>query len=490
MLCEIGDVVASVCKAAFLAGDEAESRFSDDDAFKAGVDRDRAVLDVTPYLSAAHFAAIRSLPATRYALRQQECAGHAEASVCANAKYAIVQILGERPATKERSILFLFSDTGGGHRASALAIDAGLRALATTLKIRTQHVDAFASCGTFPLREGVASYGSMLKVQPSPYPAIFHLTNGRTRFRVIAELGKPFIRRNFRRMLQEIKPDLVVSVHPLLNVYARQMLDASGSRAPLVTVITDLVTIHHSWTAACAADHYVVGSPEARGVCADRGIPLSRIHDFGLPIRAGFSPAPADRRDAKAALGLDPSRRTLLVMAGGEGGGRVPRLLQGIAPALRELDLQIVAIAGKNVGLRRKLGALGETLGSDARILGFVENVADYMRAADALLTKAGPGTIAEAAACGLPVIVCDFISGQEAGNLDYVISRRAGIVAMDPGAVDSALRRLFAPGNDKALEEMRAKALASARPDAAERIGALLLDLMQSSVTAAVRGA
>jgi 1,2-diacylglycerol 3-beta-galactosyltransferase len=112
------------------------------------------------------------------------------------------------------------------------------------------------------------------------------------------------------------------------------------------------------------------------------------------------------------------------------------------------------------------------------------------MRAADALLTKAGPGTIAEAAACGLPVIVCDFISGQEAGNLDYVISRRAGIVAMDSVSVGSALRRLFGSENSRALEEMRAKSLASARPEAARRIGELVLDLMETSVTAAVRGA
>jgi 1,2-diacylglycerol 3-beta-galactosyltransferase len=398
------------------------------------------------------------------------------------AKGVKVQSLADRPLTSTRSILFLFSDTGGGHRASAKAIDSGLHDLDGSDNLRVHHVDAFAACGTFPLREGVASYGSMLKVQPSPYPAIFHLTNGRTRFRVIAELGKPFIRRNFRRMLLELRPDLVVSVHPLLNVYARQLIDASGLRAPLVTVITDLVTIHHSWTAAGAADEYVVGSPEARGVCADRGIPLSRIHDLGLPIRAGFEPGGAQRGPAKRALDLDPSRQTLLVMAGGEGGGRVPKLLQDVAPVIRALDLQVVAIAGKNAALRRKLSALGEMLGRDARVLGFVENIAEYMRAADVLLTKAGPGTIAEAAASGLPVILCDYISGQEAGNLDYVKSRRTGVVALESDAVAAALRRLFGAAGMAELDRMRERALMSARPDAARFIARFLLDLLESA--------
>src|SRR4029077_1902942 len=93
------------------------------------------------------------------------------------AKSVQVQSLAERPSTATRSILFLFSDTGGGHRASANAIDSGLHDLDGADQLRVHHVDAFASCGTFPLREGVASYGSMLKVQPSPYPAIYHLTN-------------------------------------------------------------------------------------------------------------------------------------------------------------------------------------------------------------------------------------------------------------------------------------------------------------------------
>ena len=168
----------------------------------------------------------------------------------------------------------------------------------------------------------VASYGSMLKCSR----AVSGDPSTGTRFRVIASSASRSSAAT-SAVCSELRPDLVVSVHPLL-VYARQLIDASGLHAPLVTVITDLVTIHHSWTAAGAADQYVVVSPEARGVCADRGIPLSRIHDLGLPIRSGFEPGNANRGPAKRALDLDPSRQTLLVMAGGEGGGRVPKLLR------------------------------------------------------------------------------------------------------------------------------------------------------------------
>lgn len=397
-----------------------------------------------------------------------------EARVLAHAnRYAVD--LQEPSAAADARILFLYSDTGGGHRAAAKAIDDALHGLSDGRRVEATHVDAFASCGVFPLREGVASYGTMLKVQPSPYPAIYHLTNGRTRYRVVSSLGLPFIRRNLRRVLSQALPDLVVSVHPLLNTYARRLMDAVDARASLVTVITDLVTIHHSWTAGAAADEYVVASPEARSLCIARGIPEDRVHDLGLPIRAGFGPRTESFDAAKARVGLDPQRRTLLVMSGGEGGGRLRKVLDEIAPVVCDLDVQLAVIVGRNESLRRRLLESAAEFGRDPLILGFVENVEDYMRAADVLLTKAGPGSIVEAAACGLPVVLYDYISGQERGNLDYVTSRRAGAVALETGAAARVLMRLFAPGSTE-LAGMRRHALESARPNAARDIALFLL--------------
>ena len=395
-----------------------------------------------------------------------------------------MSVQSEQPAPGSSArILFLYSDTGGGHRAAAQAIDRALKALPGGSSIETNQVDAFAS-SWFPLREGVASYGTMLKVQPSPYPAIYHLTNGRTRFRVIAELGMPLIRRSFRRMLSAIRPNIVVSVHPLLNTFARRLIHSMRIDASLVTVITDLVTIHHSWTTGAAADEYVVPSPEAGALCVERGIPPSRVHDLGLPIRAGFTPRAGTGAEAKAAIGLD-DRRTLLVMGGGEGGGRLKHLLADIAPTVRTLGLQLVVITGRNEQLRKHLTDNIADFGRGAQILGFVDNVADYMRAADLLLTKAGPGAIAEAAAIGLPVVLYEYISGQEKGNLDYVRSRGAGVVALDDESVIAALDRLFAPASAE-LEGMRVRALRSARPNAAHDIACFLTEMLDRA--AAVR--
>lgn len=394
----------------------------------------------------------------------------------------------ERPDSGSAArILFLFSDTGGGHRAAAQAIDRALKALPGGSSIETQQIDAFAS-SWFPVREGVASYGTMLKVQPSPYPAIYHLTNGRTRFRVISELGMPFVRRSFRRMLAATRPNIVVSVHPLLNTFARRLIQSMRIDASLVTVITDLVTIHHAWTTNMPANQYVVASAEAARVCTSRGIPADRVHNLGLPIRDGFTPA-ADKCAAKELVGLDPRRRVLLVMSGGEGGGKLSAILRRIAGALRALKLQVVAICGRNDALRARLEAMAPRFGSGAQVLGFVDNVADYMRAADALLSKAGPGTIVEAAASGLPIIVCDYISGQEAGNLGYVEARGAGVVALEARDVSATLRRMFG-ADPSVMAEYRRSALESARPHAADDIARFLMTMLPEPAKDVARAA
>ena len=401
--------------------------------------------------------------------------GQAEARAPRRAKNVKVH---SSKQSAEASFLFLYSDTGGGHRAAASAIDEALSSTSEGARIRSHHVDAFAACGVFPLREGVASYGAMLKVQPSPYPAIYHLTNGQTRYRVISELGLPFIRRNLRRMLEMTKPDVIVSVHPLINSYARTVMSALDSHATLVTVITDLVTIHHSWTSGAAADEYVVPTPEARALCIARGIAPEHVHDLGLPIRSGFHPRTADAATAKSDLGLDPKRRTLLVMAGGEGGGKLKKLLPEIADTVRALGVQLVVVAGRNSALRKRLLEITDRLGDAPQILGFIDNVADYMRAADVLLSKAGPGAIAEAFACGLPIVLFEYISGQERGNLDFVAARGGGVVALSADAVASALQRLMRPGSPE-LAAMRERALAAARPHAARDIARFLTGLL-----------
>jgi 1,2-diacylglycerol 3-beta-galactosyltransferase len=101
--------------------------------------------------------------------------------------------------------------------------------------------------------------------------------------------------------------------------------------------------------------------------------------------------------------------------------------------------------------------------------LGFITNMADYMVASDVLVTKAGPGTIAEAAAVGLPVMVTSFLPGQEAGNVDYVLENGFGDYNQDPVQIGETVATwLQDPG---LLEGMSHRSFEIGQPQAAEEI-------------------
>jgi 1,2-diacylglycerol 3-beta-galactosyltransferase len=94
------------------------------------------------------------------------------------------------------------------------------------------------------------------------------------------------------------------------------------------------------------------------------------------------------------------------------------------------------------------------------------------MRAADVLVTKAGPGTLSEAFNAGLPILLYDFLPGQEEGNVGYVVQAGAGLWAPGPKAVVQALRQWVGPQAEaQALARAAENARKLARPDAARRI-------------------
>jgi 1,2-diacylglycerol 3-beta-galactosyltransferase len=103
----------------------------------------------------------------------------------------------------------------------------------------------------------------------------------------------------------------------------------------------------------------------------------------------------------------------------------------------------LVVVTGRNAALRTKLEELAPSLQTPMTILGYSHEVPALMRAADLLVTKAGPGTLAEASIAEVPVVVYDFVPGQERGNLDYVRTHGIGVVALTTSDVVRSVRRI-----------------------------------------------
>jgi len=140
------------------------------------------------------------------------------------------------------------------------------------------------------------------------------------------------------------------------------------------------------------------------------------------------------------------------------------------------LPLHLVVVTGRNAALRQKLNELAPSLSTPMTILGYCDNVPELMRAADLLVTKAGPGTIAEASLSEVPVVVYDFIPGQERGNLDYVRTNGIGVVALTTADVVRSVRRIVA--NLERLQTMRDRQSAVAPRGSSRRIAELITNI------------
>jgi UDP-N-acetylglucosamine:LPS N-acetylglucosamine transferase len=325
---------------------------------------------------------------------------------------------------RARRVVVVYSRVGGGHVSAARAVG---EALESTGHSTVALVDAYLDCARFPVTLFPAAYARLARYHPRLWRLVYQLTNTRTD---AAGLLTPFLRPGFRRLLAAQRPDVVISVLPVVNgLLARA---AAEARARFEVVLTDWHAIHRLWVAP-GVQHYTTPTDSAAADCVRFGASPAGIDVVGIPVRSAFSSGGAtlERADGLARLGLDPGRLTVLAMVGAEGSPRALDTIARLAQAETDLDAQLVVVCGRNDELRRRVQRLPARMPLQA--MGFVDNVAQLMRAADVLITKAGGLTLAEAFCSRVPVVVYDVLPGQEAGNLEYALQRQAVVHARDP---------------------------------------------------------
>jgi 1,2-diacylglycerol 3-beta-galactosyltransferase len=374
-------------------------------------------------------------------------------------------------------LLFLVADTGGGHRSAAHAVEQALERLYRG-RFAPVICDPLLGPGApLQLRWLVRLYGPAIRITPWLWGILWRSCNSPRRLRwARATLLRPAYR-SVAEAIGTHQPAVIVAFHPFTAEPAVRARESVVPGAGLVTVVTDLVTAHLSWRDA-AVDRIIVPSAPLRHRCRLDGIAEERCAEIGLPVAAEFSRPPADapeRRALRRQLGLRPDRFLVLVTGGAEGSGGIYR--QAAAILRRTDDIDVAVICGRNDVVRRRLTRLAARAGGRLAVQGFVDNMADWLRCADVVVGKAGPGTIAEAACCGAPLLLTSYLPGQEEGNADFVVSAGAGRYAPRPQDLIAEINSLRQ--DPEALAQMRKASAAISRPDAAADIAMLLADIL-----------
>ncbi|HET9780247.1 MAG TPA: glycosyltransferase [Candidatus Dormibacteraeota bacterium] len=379
-------------------------------------------------------------------------------------------------------ILILFSDTGGGHRAAAEALTDALRLLDPTCDVTV--ADPLIGQGPAIVRRLASLYSPVIRRSRAAWGAVYHSSNTQPTFAAIRAVFGPAVRGVLRELLREHDPDVVLSVHPLLNHIAHQAIRNSGRPRALMTVITDLVDFHRGWTFS-QADLVVAPTERARKVALRRRVPPDRVKLLGLPVDLRFRPpAPGEKQALRRRFGLAENRFTVLVIGGAAGVGHLAAQVRILA--LEQHPWQIIVVCGRNEKVRRRILEL--PVATPMLVLGFVDYMPDLMRACDLVVTKAGPGAIAEALATGLPLVITGFLPGQESPNVDFVVESRIGFFAPREADLLDEVRVLAEGG--PTWREMSANAEELAHPYASSDIAreCLLLAARYKASTQASR--
>jgi 1,2-diacylglycerol 3-beta-galactosyltransferase len=360
-------------------------------------------------------------------------------------------------------ILILWSDTGGGHRAAARALTDALKLLDPTCIVTV--ADPLIGQGPLVVRRLASLYSPMIRRSRAAWGAVYHTSNTRPAFAAIRAVFGHGVRKSVSELLERHDPDVVMSVHPLLNHVSHQAIKKSGRPRALMTVITDLVDFHRGWTFS-QADLVIAPTELARKVALRRRVPADRIKLLGLPVDLRFRPpAPGEKQALRRRFGLDERRFTVLVMGGAAGVGHLIQQVRTLA--WEPYQWQLVVVTGRNEKLKRRMEEL--RFATPTLILGFVDYMPELMRACDMVVTKAGPGAIAEALATGLPLIITGFLPGQETPNVDYVVDSGVGAFAPKDADLFDEVRVLAEGG--PTWREMSRKAAELAHPYASSDI-------------------
>lgn len=318
----------------------------------------------------------------------------------------------------KKRILFIISDTGGGHRSAANAIVAELGE-AAECKI----LDLLRASGLPGIRNAPELYGFFSAGHIWLHNLLFRIFDNMSVMNFMSVMLYKIARSRIQEAVEEFAPDTVVVIHPLAvrpMCYYRDELKAQWQ---VVTVVTDLVSVHASWITP-KADLYLLPTYEAVKVASQAGVDTAKLRLTGFPIHPRFLSPQPDKKSARELLAIDVDRFTVLITSGGAGGGRVEELVEELENECPECTLLVVT--GRNTALQERLSNRLPPLGH-THIYGFVDNMDLLMAACDIVVTKAGPGTIMEAASFARRLIITGAVGLQESGNIDFVVENNLG---------------------------------------------------------------
>jgi len=327
----------------------------------------------------------------------------------------------------KKPFLLLTSDSGFGHRSAANSIAKALMMRHANEAV-VSVINPIFDRPTFPLlQKAELNYDRNVMNFPGWYRLAYEISDTRSASTLVESTLTLALYGNIQRLIRDMQPCAIASTNQMFNAPVGAILHFMKHKLPYYTVVTDLADVHSLWFNS-KPDRFYVASEWVKSKAIASGISPDKIFISGIPVDPEFGLNDLSREEMRLKLGLNPNLTTLLIVGS--------RRVSGIPDYLGALEMvsqpfQVVVIAGGDNELYEKL--MHRNWGFPIHVKNFVTNVPEWMSCADILVTKAGGLILSEGLAAGLPIILVDYLPGQEEGNVRFILDNQAGAMVETP---------------------------------------------------------
>jgi len=371
---------------------------------------------------------------------------------------------------QKKRCLIITSDAGFGHRSAALSVAKALEVLypgQVEILVTNPIQESNTPTVMKPIEKG---YDRSVRFSPGLYRLSYEVSDSRLVSEVVEGALALMLQRIMADTIREFKPDVILNTNEMFNTPIGRVLQETGARTPSFTVVTDLADVHSLWFSP-EPDRFFIANEWVKVKALESGVPEGKLVTSGIPVSPDFSLNQVEKQALRGSLGLDPHRLTLLFV----GSNRVSNL-QDYLQVLESFPtpVQAVVIAGGNDELYKKL--VDSHFDFPVEVRNFEKNVPQWMMASDILVTKAGGLIVSEGLAAGLPILLIDYLPGQEEGNVRFLLSHQAGALVQNVGEFRAMIDYWLQEDASRLSQVARASA-ALGHPEAAMTVARVMWD-------------
>ncbi len=337
----------------------------------------------------------------------------------------------EKLNEQRKKIVFAMIEAGEGHKSPALAIKEALEHISNS-RYDIVIADFMRDTGCTSLDAFHKKTWNYLLAHPPICKTVHRIADlSGPVFRTLLKIYGASFYEYVLRFLEIYKPNLIFSTHPFNTIAIEHVRKKYGIQVTLINYLTELFDVWSLWVLK-GVDYYIVSSEESRKKLIFRGIPENKLFVFDYPIKLDFFNIPSSKEQIGEDLGVDPSKKTLLISFGGQGCWKPDKFIDALAE--NDVPLNVIVVTGKNKSIHSNLSERYKNYRGNLNliILGYVNHMNKLIYVADFCFIKPGPSTTMEAVVLKKPILFSKSVHLGENSNISFILKHGLGFYVGD----------------------------------------------------------